>query len=337
MQTTEIPPQERLMQALFAFMLTKAVSAAASLGVADALKGGRRYYTDLAADVGAHPKSLHRMMRTLSAAGIFAEPKPGEYDLTPVSDLLRSDHPGSMRDMATMITAESHWLPWGFFTETVRSGKSGPQHAFGTDVFTWFQREENRAQWEIFNAAMTSFSSTVAAQVPDAYDFNRFRKIVDIGGGAGFLLRKILESAPEAKGVVFDLPGVGGGGDGDAIMKRIERVSGDFFEAVPGGGDCYTLKHILHDWSDEHCRKILGNIAKAMSPGGRVLAIELVMPETPEPHPAKFMDVNMLAMTEGGCERTEREYAALLEASGLRLLGVHPTKGPLSLVEAAKA
>jgi len=323
------------MQSLFAFMITKAVSAAASLKVADALKGGPTYYTELAAAVGAHPKALHRMMRTLACAGIFAEPSPGKYELNAVSDFLRSDHPASMRDMATMITSESHWLPWGFFTETVRSGKSGPQHAFGTDVFSWFQREENRAEWEIFNAAMTSFSSGVGALVPEAYDFRRFRKIVDIGGGQGFLLRKILESAPEAKGVVFDLPGVAAEGDG--LGPRIERVGGDFFRSVPEDGDCYTLKHIIHDWSDEHCRKILGNIRKAMSPDGRVLVIELVMPESPEPHPAKFMDVNMLAMTEGGCERTEKEYAELFTASGLKLLKVHPTKGPLSLVEAARA
>ena len=117
---------------------------------ADALKSGGMYYTDLAKAVGADTKPLHRMMRTLSAAGIFTESKPGQYELNPVSDLLRSDHPASMRDMATMITSESHWVPWGFFTETVRSGKSGAQHAFGTDVFTWFQREENRAEWEIF-------------------------------------------------------------------------------------------------------------------------------------------------------------------------------------------
>jgi hypothetical protein len=331
---TEVLPQDRLMQTLFAFMLTKAVSAAASLGVADALKSGGMYYTDLAKAVGADTKPLHRMMRTLSAAGIFTESKPGQYELNPVSDLLRSDHPASMRDMATMITSESHWVPWGFFTETVRSGKSGPQHAFGTDVFTWFQREENRAEWEIFNSAMTSFSSGVAPLVPQAYDFNRFRTIVDIGGGHGLLVRKILESAPQAKGIVFDLPGVGEDGE---IGERITRASGDFFKAVPARGDCYTLKHILHDWSDEHCRKILGNIAKVMSSDGRVLVIEIVMPEHAEPHPAKFMDINMLAMTEGGCERTEQEYRELFEASGLKLLKVHPTRSLVSLVEAGKA
>ena len=99
--------------------------------------------------------------------------------------------------------------------------------------------------------------------------------------------------------------------------------------------DCYTMKHIIHDWSDEQCVTILSNIARALGPKGRVFVIETVMPETPEAHPAKFMDVNMLAMTEGGCERTERQYADLLQKAGLRLVKIHPTPSPVSIVEAA--
>jgi hypothetical protein len=325
------------MQALFGFALTKGLSVVASLGVADALKDGPRYYTDLAAAVGADRRALHRVMRMLAGTGVFEETKPGEYKLTPVSDLLRSDHPRSMRAMAAMIADESHWLPWGRLADVVRSGKSGAQHAFGTDIFTWFQQEENRAQWETFNAAMTSFSATTAVLVADTYDFSGFRKIVDIGGGHGFLLRKVLEKAPGATGVLFDLPGVVEGADRKAVGDRIELVGGDFFERVPGGGDCYTLKHIIHDWSDDHCRKILGNIAAAMAPGGRVLVLETVMPESPAPHPAKFMDVNMLAMTEGGCERTEREYRELFRSSGLELSKIYPTEGPVSILESEKA
>jgi len=333
---TELPPEARLLRGLFGFMLTKGLSVAASLGVADKLKDGPMYYTDLAGAVSAEQKPLHRIMRMLASAGVFEETKPGEYGLNPVSEPLRSDHPGSLRDMAVMLTEDSHWQPWGRLADTVRTGKSGPQHAFGADLFSWFQREENRAQWEIFNRAMTSFSAGMAPLVVDSYDFSRFRKIVDIGGGHGFLLQRILESVPDAAGIVFDLPGVIETPEDGDLDGRIERVEGDFFKGVPEGGDCYTLKHIIHDWSDEHCRKILGNIAGAMNPDGRVLVIETVMPETPEPHPAKFMDVNMLAMTEGGCERTESEYAELFTSAGLKLLKVHPTPGPVSLVEAAK-
>ena len=106
---------------------------------------------------------------------------------------------------------------------------------------------------------------------------------------------------------------------------------------MPGGADCYTMKHIIHDWSDEHCRMLLGNIAQAMDPAGKVLIVELVMPDTPEPHPAKFMDINMLAMTEGGTERTEAEFAALLDSAGLEIEAIHETESPVCIVEAVKA
>ncbi len=333
----EMPPQALVMQALFGFMVTRCLSAVAALGVPDALNDGPLYYTDLAQATGTDQKALHRVMRMLSGVGIFAEPEPGRYALTPASQLLRSDVPGSMRDMAVMITSASHWLPWGRMEDVLRTGVSGPQHEFGTDVFTWFQQDANHDQWVIFNAAMTSFSSGVSHAVADAFDVSRFTRLVDIGGGHGYLLKTMLEKAPRATGTLFDLPGVVDADDAKRLGPRIQRVGGSFFTEVPAGGDCYTLKHIIHDWSDEQCVAILLNVARAMQPTGTVLIIELVMPEDGGPHPAKFMDVNMLAMTEGGCERTARQYAELLQKAGLRLVKIHPTPSPVSIVEATRA
>ena len=228
----QLPPDAQLLQTLFGFMVTRTLSAVAELNVADGLRDGPRYYTDLAQAVGANQRSLHRAMRMLVSTGVFAEPEPGTFALTPVSDLLRSDVPGSLRDMAVMITAESHWLPWGRFTDTLRSGRSGPQHAFGTDVFSWFQRAENKEQWELFNAAMTSFSSVTGEAVAASYDFGGFRRIVDIGGGHGLLLRTLLAEVPQAEGVLFDLPSVVEGVT-EKLGGRVECVGGDFFRACP--------------------------------------------------------------------------------------------------------
>ncbi len=322
------------MQGIFGFMLSKAISVAAELDIADKLADGPRYYTDLAAAAEVDQRALHRVLRLLSGAGIFVESGPGTFELNEVSDLLRSDHPTSLRDMAVMATAESHWQPWGRLPDTVRSGVSGPRHAFGTDIFSWMQRKENRRQWEIFNAAMTSFSLGAATLVAEVYDFSRCRRIVDVGGGHGLLLSRVLGAAPDATGVLFDLPGVVEGAPD--LGPRIEKVGGNFFEAVPSGGDTYLLKFIIHDWSDEQCVVILRNIAAAMAPEARVLVIETVMPETPGPHPAKFMDVNMLAMTEGGCERTESEFRELFSRAGLRLDKIEPTKGTVCVIQAVR-
>jgi hypothetical protein len=321
------------MQALFGMMVSRSVSAVAALGVPDALSGGPLYYTDLADAVGADQRALHRVMRLLSGVGIFGERRPGTYALTPVSNLLRSDVPGSLRGLAVMITARSHWEPWGRLDDVLRTGESGAQHAFGTDVFSWFQAQENRSEWEIFNAAMTSYSMSTADAVAACVDFSMFKSIIDVGGGHGFLLKTILATVPDATGTVYDLPGV----IADAPpADRIEFVAGDFFKAVPAGGDCYVLKHIIHDWSDTQCVSILSNVARALAANGRVFVVEAVLPESPDAHPAKFMDVNMLAMTEGGCERTEQEYATLFRKAGLKLVQVHPTPSPVSVVEARR-
>ncbi|MCB9894409.1 MAG: methyltransferase [Planctomycetes bacterium] len=333
----DLPPPVQLLQSMFGFMVTKCLSAVAYHNIPDALKDGPLYYTDLASVTGTDQRALHRVMRMLSSAGMFKETEPGTFALTPATELLCADAPGSMRDMAVMITSPSHWLPWGRMEDTLKTGESGPQHAFGVDFFGWCQREENSEQWEIFNAAMTSFSSGTSHAVADAFDFSGFKHIVDIGGGHGYFLKTILEKAPHAKGTLFDLPGVVEGADAKKLGDRIEPQSGDFFKAVPAGGDCYTLKHIIHDWGDEQSITILKNIAAGMATDGRVLLIETVMPDSPEPHPAKFMDVNMLAMTEGGCERTEKEYTNLFAKAGLKLVKIHPTASPMSVIEAAKA
>ena len=332
--TPGMQPQEQVFQAMFGFMVTKCLSAVAFHRIPDALENGPLYYTALASETGTDQRALHRVMRLLSSIGIFAEVEPGTYGLTPASEYLRSGHPESMRGLAVMLTSESHWLPWGRLEDTLQSGMSGPRHAFGTDIFSWFQHADNQEQWQIFNVAMTSFSSGTSHAVVGSYDFSRFRHIVDVGGGHGYFLRTLLNAAPDARGTLFDLPAVVAGAP---AHDRVDVASGSFFDGVPAGGDCYTLKHIIHDWSDDQCRQILGHIAAALADDGRVLVCETVMPEIAAPHPAKFMDVNMLAMTEGGCERTEKEFAALFASAGLRLKAIHPTPSPISVIEAERA
>ena len=328
------PPQAALMQVMFGMMASKCLSAVAAIGVPDALREGPRHYSALASDLGADPAALRRVMRLLAGLGLFDEKEPGVYSLTPGSHLLRSDVPGSMRAMSVMITSHSHWAPWGRLEDVLRTGESGARHAFGTDVFSWFQLPENKDQWDIFNDAMTSFSSSTAHAVVESVPFGRFKRIVDVGGGHGYLLKTILAAAKGATGIVYDLPGVV---QTAGPIPRVKFEAGDFFNAVPAGADCYVLKHIIHDWSDAQSARILSNIAKAMSKDGRVFVIETVMPDAPGAHPAKFMDVNMLAMTEGGCERTAGEYAALFKKAGLTIVKIHETPSSASVIEARKS
>jgi hypothetical protein len=178
---------------------------------------------------------------------------------------------------------------------------------------------------------MTSMSTAETASIVKAYDFSRFRTIVDVGGGRGGLLAAILSANPHLEGVLFDVATVvAESGDelsGAEVVDRCQVVSGDFFESVPEGGDAYLLSNIIHDWDDDRAAQILGRCCAAMGDSACVL------PEGREPSMGKLVDLEMLVMTSGGRQRTEAEFRVLLGRVGLRLTRIVPSAGTVSLVE----
>jgi len=333
----ELTPYERLMHVVFGYILTRCVTAIAELGVPDLLADGPQSIDRLAKEAGANRDFLNRVMRLLVAEGIIDEPSPGTFAQTSVSALLRRNHPETMRELAVMFTSQSHWKTIAQLPDAIRSGQSGVSHAFGMELWDWLQRPENKGEWDQLNTGMTSFSSGTSRAVAQSYDFSRYARIVDVGGGHGFLLRTVLSKAPSARGVLCDLPGVIAGANRDELGDRIECVGADFFERVPEDGDCYMLKHIIHDWDDARCRKVLDNIARVMAPDGRVLIIDMVMPDERVSDLSYLLDITMLVQTIGGRERTKQEFDDLLASAGLKLEAIYPTPSPVSVMEASKA
>jgi cyclopropane fatty-acyl-phospholipid synthase-like methyltransferase len=162
---------------------------------------------------------------------------------------------------------------------------------------------------------------------------------MDVGGGHGGWIKSILQRNPEMRGILFDSPQVIEGAKsllaGSDFADRCELVGGNFFKSVPEGADAITLKWIIHDWNDEQSVAILRNCHKALPENGKLLLVEAVVPNTPEPHFSKFIDLNMLIMT-GGRERTEEEFRKLYEASGFHLIRIVPTESPFSVIEGVK-
>jgi SAM-dependent methyltransferase len=196
---------------------------------------------------------------------------------------------------------------------------------YGAPFFKYLAEHANDAA--VFNAAMSSLPTYVAAFV-EAYDFSRFERIVDVGGGHGVKLLAILSANPRLRGVLYDLPAVVAGalalGPG-AVGDRCEIVGGDFFEGVPAGADAYLLSGIIHDWDDEAAVKILRSCRRAIRPDGTLLLVETVLTPSSDPSRA-LMDVLMMVLT-GGRERTEPEFRTLLRKAGFSLSRVIPTPG----------
>jgi len=186
---------------------------------------------------------------------------------------------------------------------------------------------------------MTSHSLAAVPAIVDGYDFSAIGKLVDIGGDQGILLAGILKANPQMREILFDMPSVIEGGskllENEVVTARVEKVSGDFFQSVPAGADAYVMKHIIHDWDDEQSIKILQNIHSATNGNGKVLIVEMVVPAGNEPSPAKILDVQMLMFT-GGKERTAKEYAELLDKSGIMMTQIVPTHSPMQIVEAVR-
>jgi hypothetical protein len=333
--TSQEQPATKLMQLITGHWVAAAIYAAARLKLADRLQRGPHSSDELAKQLDAHAPSLYRLMRALATLGVLEESAPKTFTLTEVGDLLREDHPQSMRPIALFQGAPAHWLGWGSLLHSVRTGESAFEHVHGQGFFDYCRTDPDFSQ--NFNAAMTSFSIAAAEAVMAAYDFSGIGKLADVGGGHGHLLCSILQKYLHLKGAVVDLPDVVAGAKKTAVeadvLDRCELVGGSFFDSLPPA-DAYIAKNIIHDWDDEHSRTILRNMRSAMIGAGKVLLVELVIRADNRATFATLLDLEMLHATHGGRERTEEEFRDLLASAGLRLHRVIETRSQFSVLEA---
>jgi len=301
-------------------MAVQAIHVAAKLALADFVAGGPKSTRELADATRTHGPAMARLLRALTSLGIFVEDTTGWYRQTALSDSLRSDHPESIRPFAMMLGAHFVWKPSGALQETVRTGQPSFERVYGAPFFEYLAGHPDDAAF--FNAAMSSSPGYLAAIV-GAYDFSKFERIVDVGGGHGLLLAGILAANPRLRGVLYDLPGVAAGSSAlgqEPISQRCEIIGGDFFKGVPGGADAYMLKGIIHDWNDEAALKILKNCRRAIRPDGTLLIVEAVLTPSTDPATA-LMDMLMMVLTSGR-ERTESEFRSLLQEAGFSMVQV---------------
>lgn len=335
--TPTLPPSAQMMDMIFAFALSRSVSVAAQFGIADQLKNGPQSAEELAASLGLHARSVYRLMRALAGAGVFAEDAEKRFSLTPLSELLRSDSPESLRAFACFQANHLNFKAWAAMPHSIQTGERAFDHLFAQPLFPWL--EQNPADGQVFHNAMTSLSLGSAQSVVAGYDFTGITKLVDLGGGHGQLLAAILKQYPAMQGVLFDAASVVAAAlpvmAANGVAERCEIVGGDFFATAPAGGDAYILKHIIHDWSDDECVTILGHCRDGMPTGGKVLIVEMVVPEPNVPGVSKFLDLQML-MFLSGCERTAAEYGTLLERAGFEMARMVPTPSPYSVIEGIK-
>jgi hypothetical protein len=323
-----------LRQMLTGCWLHQSIYVIAKIGAADLLSGGPQSSEDLSKALRVDANALYRIMRTLASYGLFEEDSKHRFALTPLGTLLQTGVPGSMRAMA-IWNGEPAYRAWGAVLHTIETGQPALGHVLGMKLFDYLA--QNHETGRVFDEAMTGLSVQVSQAVVAAYDFSGIKTIVDIAGGQGVLVAAILQAYPEMGAILFDMPSVVEGSrkqlEAVGIAGRCEVVAGNFFEFVPKGGGCYILSSVIHDWDDEQSLRILRNCRSAMDQGSRLLLVECMIPDSPEPFFSKLLDLQMLVMT-GGRERTEPQFKDLLAAAQFCLTNIIPTAVPECIVEA---
>lgn len=329
----EVDHKAKLFEMSYAYVLSRAIHVAATLGIADHLAEGPKSAHELAMLVGAESQPLYRLLRTLASHSIFLEEKDHLFALTPLAELLVTSHPNSLR-LLLMKEDESRWNAYGDLLYSIKTGKPAFNHHHGIGYFDYIAKKQQLSQ--SFDLGMANLSAKEDGLIASSFDFSTYHSIVDVGGGMGGLLAEILKKNPASHGVVYELTHLMDRVEAflrdQGLSSRCKFASGNCFQSIPESSDLYILKRILHDWDDQACISILRNCQKAMMSTSRLLIIDSVMPEGNIYHESKDFDLFMLALF-GGQERTKKEWQRLVCASNLKLVHIWPTPSSLAIIE----
>lgn len=329
---TELSPPQEMIRRFMEIVPARAILVAAKLGIADHLNVEGVTATQLAAKLDVDADALHRLLQVLASIDILREEAAHRFSLTRLGETLRSDTSSSVRDYAVYVH-DFVYEGFGGLDEAVRTGKPAFDKICGMPFFQYLEKNPDRAA--IFHAGIGNRGRIEAKAIVDAYDFSTSRQVVDVGGGNGAFLSAILTTHNNVSGVLVDrTAAIGAAKSGrGGPLPRCQFVDHDIFEQVFSGGDIYSLKRLLFDFSDEDAVCILDNCRKAVRDDGRLLIIEVLRGPPNQRDLAHAMDLVFLVLL-GGRTRTIEQYATLLERARFRLVRTIPTESDVTMLEA---
>ena len=325
-------PQDLLGQMSRLYVLSRSIHAIAELGIANLIGEAPVSAPEVARAAGVSSEYLARCLRYLAAYGVFEETSPNWFRATPLSDLMRDDHPKSMRPVLRMVSSE-WWDAVGRLPDVVRDGRSGIELAHGASFFEVLEHHPD--QQRRFNEGMSSISRMDDETLAAAYDFSGEGVIVDLAGGEGNFLREILRRNQRPSGVLFEQPQVLAEStllDEFVRDGRVRLVPGNLFEVLPAPADIYVIRGTLDGFADAQAIAILRNCASVMRPTDKLLIIEQIIPAGNAPHLNKTKDMVMMFLL-GGKQRSIDEWSDLLAAAGFQHCRVLPTATPYTILE----
>ncbi len=308
-----------------------AISAAAQLGIADALEDGPMAESELAAALGCDQDALGRLLGVLAAEGLLEADENDRFGTTVLGAQLRSQ---ALGPLARYVGAPFSWSPWLRLKETVQTGDAAFEIEHGQELFDYLA--DHPSESEIYNAGIDAFTRHDARALASAFDFSNYETVADIGGGMGTLLIELLRRWPHLRGVLFDKEHVVRAAESRLreaeVLSRCRTVAGDFFAKVPAGADLYIVRHIVHNWADAEAARILRNCGAALRPGGKVLVVEGIVLPGHRKDTTRLLDLEMLVLSGTGRERSKPEFRRLFGEAGLRLASTNPLASTARLI-----
>lgn len=335
-------PKANLIELIFGRWRSQVLYTGVELGVFEIIEDRPKHAVEIADQLDVDRDLGYRLFRALGSLGLLEEMADRRFSLTSTGELLREDHPESLRGVVLLEEGPAHYALWTHLPALLREGEQNAfEREFGDAGFVE-HREADPEYAAVFDEAMTSFSKMETAwakEMLDASVFSDAGTVCDVAGGRGYLLSSLLADYPHLEGTVLELPQVVSNEDRLAasefgVEDRCRYIAGDMFEAVPEA-EVYLMKNVLHDWNDDQCTEILSTIREAAPPDSRLFSIERVVPEPDTPHFAKLFDIHMLVATDGR-ERTTEEFEDLLADAGWEYKETHyPENELMGAIEAA--
>ena len=333
------------MQMATGALVTKVIAEASRLSIPDLVKRhGPLSAEEMIAKGGltADRSALERVLRACAAAGVFSEDASGRFGPNDLSDTLTADSPVSVKKIVELFGGSVVRVS-SELGAAVKTGQPQMRAIYGLEF--WDYLHANPKELEEFGEAMKSNSLNSLRGVLEMCDFSSASRVADIGGGFGHLALALAGKYPRLQATVMDRPDVVGVArehlpiHDASVAARFEYHGGDMFAAVPAA-DVYIMKHIIHDWEDAKCIRLLENCRRSMQGNGRVICVDAVLP--PMGHDgglaAKLLDIVMLTHITGK-ERTEQQWKQLYDAAGLRISSITPIQDNFgtSIVEGVRA
>lgn len=330
------PPFVHVTEMAAGGMKSQIIYLAAKLEIADRLKERAKSVEVLAQELSCNENALYRFLRALAPFNVITEISPGVFKTTKYGRTLEKDNPKSLHYLA-LLTGEEFWrAPLGNLIHSINTGEASFDNVYGMGYFEYLKN--NPEKFDLFSKWMENSSNINCPVIASSFPFNKYKSIVDIGGGYGALLAHILASYPNLKGTLFDLPETVQNAKAidNSIKDRCTIIAGNFIKEVPPGSDLYIMQQIMHDWSDDVCIKILHNISAAMNPDGRILIVDTIIKSGNTFNMNKLVDLQIMATCHGGKERTKKQFLNLFRSCNLKLIKIYETASPYSILEVKK-